>query len=1062
MANIKQSRAQTCLLLSLAWWCIQLAATGDVSVSELPIDTVTAYGLARTSTSGNRILRVSVYDNENRPTTSYYIWGEEGSVSIPPEMPLIVGDVIVAYPDIYACTDLNITNRTGSKRPFVVLVQRGKCTFLQKTHISKRAGAVAMYVYMCRNCYSGKNRYETISMSAAPPGSNLIADISSFFINTNDAHDILTSLSSNKSIRIGVNGYTALADTDKDILETMRMTLYPNNDVESPTSWCIPSTEILLPRVVCDRDRVVGIHFTSTFIWYTTTIPGWDIPVAIILLPALVWLEVSNIPVYSFPSFEDSNLRFLVFRNVSTGVKEELELITPSHLLSLRCTACSIRDIPYILSQSRNLTHLDLSWGQLSGQLTDDIALPYLIVCMLNQNLLTGTVAWLSASLYIETIDISNNNLSYMPVHTFDGLAYLSLLTIDHNEFTSSLPLFIGCTSFVSFSCSHNQFIGTIPASWSTQQLPLTTLQCSHNQIWLDSALNLPMLVYIDMSYNALDKCMRGDFDYIIGYLICIGTRVETVLVAGNRIISPASVDSGTMAVCTVLQEVDLSHNLIYTGRWELWTRTGIVVLDMSYNLITDALPAALQPSIRRLNLLGNPAMRGDLPIWLIRDPDRNTLYAAGNATTGYTCRDMIGTTAQVTIDPDYTDFESCNCLDGSYGSPPGCLVIPTQLPVQAWNNIVSVRDDAYGEHRSREGMSITWKMTVADTILRTTCVWSTDVHFLQDWNTRDTLVMISRENQVNDTITMFGIGNSPNTTTSIVLFGCDVYVTFTSTDKNGIHVLVQGTLTYQCPEYMQAMADGCNWIDNRVTYYLVLSGCVLLIIGVAFTLVKFRVGASLPVMYKHSKEYIHIVMSFLTELIDSVTDTITFASVVNDFTLADFHMTYIICFSLAMVASLIKVGSLCYGFYSWVNAVYHTNQYDKEDKQKYAQRRLTRLYVKCVIIVCEGLPMTILNLYITIYIKMTQLIILSMMWSVLMLGAHIHAISGIPLLFIQSRVAVTGKATHAEQKPPANSLAADIYNEQKPPTNSIQPHIDIPLIQTNDVGKYTIQGRHF
>jgi Leucine-rich repeat (LRR) protein len=1067
MAGIKRVQISMCLMLLLTCCCIRPEAKDDFFTSDFPIDTVTAYGLARTSVRGNRVLRVSVNDNENMAGESYYIWGEEGGISIPSQIPIIAGYVILAYPDVFACTSLNVTNHAGRKRPFVLLVQRGRCSFLQKSVISKLAGAVAMYVYMCKDCYPTFNAYHTVTMTI-DLGQQKLTDIPGFFINTNDARDILTSLSKNNSLRIGVNGYTTLANADREILETMWVSLYPNKELVSPSAWCVPTGTVGYPDILCDRDRVVSIRFRERFSWYTTattTTLGWNVPSAISLLSALASVEVRNIPLHSFPSLEDSTIRFLTMTNVTAVVPVELLMKLPAHLVTFTCIACMIRDVPSILSHARNLTYLDLSWGQLTGQLTRAISLPYLLVCILNQNVLTGTIAWLSTSLHIEIVDISKNKLSDIAEDTFDGLAHLSHLTVDHNEFQSPLPSFLGCTSLTRFSFAYNYFMGAIPESWSEQELPLAHLQCSYNQVWINASLRLPKLTYIDMSYNALHRCPRVDFDYIIGYLICINTEVETVILAGNRIISPPSIDSGYIGVCVALKVIDLSHNLIDVGRWDQFKKIPVVDLDMSYNLLTGTLPAVLQVSLRRLDLVGNPTMQGDLPGWLTRDPAHERLYPPGNVTTGYVCHDTVGTTAQVTIDPDYTNFESCHCLQGSYGLAPDCLAIPTQLAVPALNNIVRVRDDTYGTRRSREGMSITWKMTVPPNISQTICVWSTDVHFLHDWSSRDTLVVVSRANHINESVIMFGVGNFANTTTHIVLFGCDVYVTFTSTNKNGVHVLVEGTLASACPAYMKQLADGCIWIDNRITYYLILGACIVIIISGAFLLVKYRVGAALPIMYKHSKEYIHIVLSFLTEIIDSITDTITFASVTDDSTLANFHMPYIICFSLAMVASLVKVGSLLYGFYSWLNAVDHANKnyetdkrmydeayrrkYDQAVKQKYAHRRLTRLYVKCLLIMCEGLPMTIINLYITFYIKMTRLIILSMMWSILLLGAHIHAISGIPILLMQSRVSVVDFPNNEE-------------DQQEPRTNALSPAIDSVPPLTNLADQNRIQCRHF
>ena len=102
----------------------------------------------------------------------------------------------------------------------------------------------------------------------------------------------------------------------------------------------------------------------------------------------------------------------------------------------------------------------------------------------------------------------------------------------------------------------------------------------------------------------------------------------------------------------------------------------------MSYNEINQshlsASGAGFAPpaSFRNLILNGNPGLRpSPLPSWITRD---STSVREG--TQAYSCAPIRATSApllEMTVDPEFTNYEYCMCIPGNFGRAPLCSPIP-------------------------------------------------------------------------------------------------------------------------------------------------------------------------------------------------------------------------------------------------------------------------------------------------------------------------------------------------------------------------------------------------
>ncbi|KAH1063088.1 hypothetical protein J1N35_028075 [Gossypium stocksii] len=155
------------------------------------------------------------------------------------------------------------------------------------------------------------------------------------------------------------------------------------------------------------------------------------------------------------------------------------------------------------------LTHLDLSHNQLSGQISRSLGnLLQLTHLDLWRNQLSGKIPRsLENLLQLTHLDLSDNQLSGQIPRSLGNLLQLTHLDLSNNQLSGQIPRSLGnLLQLTHLDLSHNQLSGQIPRSLGTL-LQLTYLDLWGNQLSGQiprSLENLLQLTHLDLSYNQL------------------------------------------------------------------------------------------------------------------------------------------------------------------------------------------------------------------------------------------------------------------------------------------------------------------------------------------------------------------------------------------------------------------------------------------------------------------------------------------------------------------------------------------------------------------------------
>ncbi|XP_057789416.1 receptor-like protein 7 [Salvia miltiorrhiza] len=348
---------------------------------------------------------------------------------------------------------------------------------------------------------------------------------------------------------------------------------------------------------------------------------GGQVPLQLSFLRRLVCLDISH--EYSeSPSLELPNLEMLV-QNL-TGLRE-LYLggvnVTSSdekrnwiHIISsylpnlttLRLTRCGLSGpLAKSSGQLHSLSFLRLDMNDLGTELPDLFAnFPSLTTLSLFKCGLKGSIPPTFANLTnLIDLDLSGNSFSgNIPHSLFANLTNLIRVNLAYNFFTGSLSstLFEGLSNLVYLDFRRNSFSGNIPHSLFA--LPsLLELDLSGNKfngtLKLDKCQNLANLTRLDLSYNRLSVDVGNVDSTSYGSL----QLKELGLVSCNLSHFPNFIRHLDM------QQVDLSYNRI-GGEIPNWIwGTQLVILDLSFNLLTDLQkPYHIPASLRILSLDSN------------------------------------------------------------------------------------------------------------------------------------------------------------------------------------------------------------------------------------------------------------------------------------------------------------------------------------------------------------------------------------------------------------------------------------------------------------------------
>ncbi|MFQ6661756.1 hypothetical protein Gotur_029802, partial [Gossypium turneri] len=279
-----------------------------------------------------------------------------------------------------------------------------------------------------------------------------------------------------------------------------------------------------------------------------------------------------------------------------------------SSLRSLSLAGCDLQGkFPKIIFDlpNLNLTHLDLSWNQLSGQIPlsilnltqleylkisenslegsipDEVtAFPNLIYLYLDNNLLNGTFpSWLYTAPSLKDIDLSQNQFRGH-IKEFQSKS-LELISLKNNNLQGPLPsLIFQLLNLTLLFLSSNNLSGVIEFSMFSNLPNLQLLDLSYNSLSLTSnttsTVNLRSLVLSSCNLSESPQFLKGL------------KSLESLDLSCNNI--EGKIPKWMQEVGNgFLTYLNVSHNSLTEVEHFPWNN--IAVLDLSSNLIRGNLP---------------------------------------------------------------------------------------------------------------------------------------------------------------------------------------------------------------------------------------------------------------------------------------------------------------------------------------------------------------------------------------------------------------------------------------------------------------------------------------
>ncbi|KAM3737772.1 hypothetical protein ACB098_09G081600 [Castanea mollissima] len=268
----------------------------------------------------------------------------------------------------------------------------------------------------------------------------------------------------------------------------------------------------------------------------------------------------------------------LSFNSLSVEYNETNSLLSFfPQITTLRLASCKLKTFPYFLRNQSQLTILDLSINQITGEIPSWIwKHNNLLSLNLSDNLLRGPLHNLSSTLSLGILDLSSNKLQGQLPTLPPSATYLDL---SRNNFSSVIPAGIGSSLSVAYflSLSNNQLSGSIPVS-------------------ICGAIYLEVL---DLSDNLLSGAIPK----------CFYEMSETLWVLDVRRNKLSGNISDSFSANCDLQTLNLNGNQLRgVVPKSLENCKNLEVLDMGNNQLKDAFPCNLKniSSLRVLILRSN------------------------------------------------------------------------------------------------------------------------------------------------------------------------------------------------------------------------------------------------------------------------------------------------------------------------------------------------------------------------------------------------------------------------------------------------------------------------
>jgi len=656
-------------------------------------------------------------------------------------------ELVAAWPYADACTDLRdrdgeATTRDGrSYAGKAMLIVRGNCGFGLKSRWAQLAGAAVAVIYACSPQAPSLCSGERDQMYSNDP----IASLPSLMLNYVDGARLASVLAAGSPVQLSIPGTGPIHPADRAALTAIShdMIFTGIDDTTGGQTGLLPSfASIADPTLDPCVNRVAGIWCVGSpgriviLDVASANLTGLLSP-SIGNLTALQQLSLSNNHFWctslhcDFGQLKELrvlnlfNMDLLSFQPIGSNCLDGL-----TNLMSVDASYNALTEFPQSLMRWTSLRALSVANNAIDDEVAGDMfrslnRLQYL--CIENNDItldLGGNVSFsvLSNAQYLY---LSANRITgAMAEDLFDHMPALVEFDLSNNDISGRLPLFRGTNNVVRADFGGNNFITGNCSAWNMPWLTYLSLGGNNLSEPLERfPQRFPNLQYLDLSTNMIT--VSDEYDDVGAFLFALmPPSIQTVHLEFNNLAGPWL---QTFPSFSSLQALYLGNNMLTHVPDDLFSVGGrgtIVMIDVSYNNLQGALPS-LPPSseLSSVHFEGNPLLRspdGSLPSWArISSPP---VYVQADPEDLWLCPQIVGSAyhLDVYVDPTYTNYAGCQCVRGTYGSPPQCEPIPARIVVpggggSAGGPVGTFSDGQFGDRRMFEGVDTSFLLGFTD-----------------------------------------------------------------------------------------------------------------------------------------------------------------------------------------------------------------------------------------------------------------------------------------------------------------------------------------------------------
>ncbi|XP_011550623.3 protein artichoke [Plutella xylostella] len=315
--------------------------------------------------------------------------------------------------------------------------------------------------------------------------------------------------------------------------------------------------------------------------------------------------------------------------NRVTALSSDLLKSVSDRITSLVLSRNVIRELPpSAFNHFKTLSHLDLS-GNLLNSISADVftglesSLEFLT---LSQNRILGFTGQILQFVNLWFLDISDNQLSEIPINAFESIPSLSHLNMSHNPHITMLPqtIFKSNPALLVIDLSYTG-MKAIPVNLFSKNPNLEQIYFTNNAIQEISEgtfKNLKNLTHLDLSYNNIVNIRTPAFVNVMS--------IQYLSLKGNQL---NAFKGEFFNTGTSLEVIDLSDNqlsYLFPSSFKIHPRLREIILtDNKFNFFPSELISTLQ-FLELVDLSGN-ALKNVDELDFARLPKLRTVLLARN-----------------------------------------------------------------------------------------------------------------------------------------------------------------------------------------------------------------------------------------------------------------------------------------------------------------------------------------------------------------------------------------------------------------------------------------------